>query len=151
MQTTMRAALRQVDSAVCPTMACTLPQRTVTAHSQTRNPVRPSRTLCCSRKETCRDIQRSRRCVPALPHTADCLPGRQMLCLELAPLFLLFPGVAFGADDVTYSAGTQSAFLQNLAGVLYVLLVAYLLYRVLTRRADKFTSEVCWNRVYFAC
>jgi hypothetical protein len=66
-----------------------------------------------------------------------------MLSLELVPIFLLSQSQCFAADDVTYNVGAQSTFLQNLAGVLYVVLVAYFLYRVLTRRATKFTSEVC--------
>lgn len=61
-------------------------------------------------------------------------------CIPL--LSLILPTVAFADDTVAYNAGSQSEFLQNLAGVVYVGLVAYLLYKVFTRRAKRFTSEV---------
>lgn len=62
----------------------------------------------------------------------------------LIPLSLFVsPGVAAAEDVVAYNAGSQSEYLQNLAGVVYVGLVAYLLYKVFTRRAKRFTSEVC--------
>eukprot|EP00892_Ulva_mutabilis_P007379 jgi/Ulvmu1/5012/UM021_0029.1 len=56
-------------------------------------------------------------------------------------LSLILPGIALADDVVAYNAGSQSDFLQNLAGVVYVGLVAYLLYKVFTRRAKRFTSE----------
>lgn len=70
--------------------------------------------------------------------------GRQhnsvISCLPV--YFLINPGSAVAEDLASYNAGSQSEFLQNLAGVVYVGLVAYLLYKVFTRRAKRFTSEV---------
>jgi hypothetical protein len=46
------------------------------------------------------------------------------------------------AEDAMYSAAAQSEFLTNLAGVGYIILVGFFLYRVLTRRAKRFREEV---------
>lgn len=64
-------------------------------------------------------------------------------CTAHIPLLsLTVPGIALADNDVAYNAGAQSEVLQTLGGVVYVGLVSYLLYKVFTRRAKRFTSEV---------
>lgn len=49
---------------------------------------------------------------------------------------------AEGEGRITYDPSTGSQYFESVAGVLYVLLVAWFLYRTISRRAKKFTSEV---------
>lgn len=60
----------------------------------------------------------------------------------LASWSALVPLAALADADVGYDPSGQSEFLTNLAGVAYVGLVGYFLYKVFIKRADKFTSEV---------
>ncbi|GMH33511.1 hypothetical protein BSKO_01345 [Bryopsis sp. KO-2023] len=59
---------------------------------------------------------------------------------QLGTLALIAPLPAL-ADGVSYNPAAGDEFLTNLTGVLYVGLVGYFLYRVLGRRAKRFTEE----------
>ena len=54
---------------------------------------------------------------------------------------MLFPADAISAETIIYNPSAGSAFLVNAAGGGYVLLLSYFLYRVLTRRAERFKGQ----------
>jgi hypothetical protein len=61
----------------------------------------------------------------------------------LVATLLLTPCAALADEGVGYDPSGQSEFLTNLAGFGYVALLGYFLFKVFTRRARTFTSEVC--------
>lgn len=52
------------------------------------------------------------------------------------------PSLAAEADMVAYNSTGQSESITNIVGFFYIGLVCYFFYKVFTRRAKKFTSEV---------
>lgn len=62
--------------------------------------------------------------------------------LLVASSLLLVP-CALADEGVGYDPSGQSEFLTNLAGFGYVALLGYFLFKVFTRRAKTFTTEVC--------
>jgi hypothetical protein len=74
-------------------------------------------------------------------HTAKHQPNRT---LWSAAVFIAagLPAPPSMAEDATYNAASQSEFLSNLAGIAYIILVGFFLYRVFTRRAKRFKEEV---------
>jgi hypothetical protein len=94
-----------------------------------------TRMIPCARTRGCFAAPKASKCV----YTST----PRFIALSSAQLLLLASSSPALADDlVTYNASNQSEFITNLSGVIYVGLVAYLAYKVLTRRAKKFTSEV---------
>ena len=137
----MDAAMRHTNVPCCSTWPCQ--SRATCGHVQ----------VCCTPGGGARFCREARACKAAQRQVVVAtrgIAGRlQTLqppahyiaaCILWRPL--LQPLAALADDTVVYNAVAQSDFLRNVTGVLYATLLAFFLYRIFSRRSNRFRSEV---------
>lgn len=83
------------------------------------------------------------RSAPPPPNAASTTVTEGLSLTALAALLspVLYPASAIAADAAAYNPAGGEEFLKNVSGALYVVLVAYFAFRVLTKRAKRATEE----------